>query len=125
MTAALNAVFRDVLPLGPGECFLRLDGAVALVQLCLQRSVAARPLDLVVPCFPLTRSGWRPAYERHVFFLRRLHAETAEIVDLAVDRGVRETVFLLGIPETLLNELWRRAEFAVHRHTHPTPVARF
>lgn len=98
-----------------GTFTARLDGDVILLSGRARRTDVSRPLDLILPCFPLTRSGWRPAHDRHVFYMRRLGAEGAEVLGVPFAPGDREVVVLSGIPEVILNAWFRIAEHAARR----------
>lgn len=91
------------------------DGDVLLVRARARRTDVSTLLDLTLPCFPLTRSGWRPVYERPVFYIRRMGAEAAEIIGVPFGPGDREPVYLIDCPEVFLNEVWRLAEYAATR----------
>lgn len=103
-----------------GTFTLAEDGPVLLVFGHHRRTDVAAPLDLVLPCFPLTASRWRPAYERDLFLLRRVSENMAEVLGFSFGRGDRDTLFLAECPEVRLNEVFRIGERLASQHTHPT-----
>lgn len=103
-----------------GTFVMREDGPVTLIRALARRTDVSKQLDLTLPVFPLTRSGWKPLYERDVFYLARLGAEGAHVLDVPFGPGDHESVYLHNIPEVLLNQIFRAGEALVAIETRTT-----